>query len=138
MYKELFKYNTKTGVFQSVEPTQNIDDFKVLNEDSMMAFKPGFTDVKPEGMALYQNVSPKFEGGQWHENAEAVKSYLESLKNPKEEAISELSTLDSPRDAEDLVDLLVSKNIIQESELPAQMQNRLTRKRELRNMLSAD
>jgi len=89
-------------------------------------------DVKelPEGFGI----GDKYINDQFKKS---VKSDVDIKNEQKQQILQDLENLDkkSIRDAEDLTDLLIQKNIIKENELPAQVKNRTTQKKALRQQL---
>lgn len=61
------------------------------------------------------------------------------MPDPIEQAKQELKTLDNPRDAEDILQLLIDSGVVTQEQintfLPKQTRERLERKKELRSML---
>lgn len=102
MYKELFKYDCKTGVLIDVILTKNTFSYKTITEDNIEVFRVKFektngvdasfsyTDVKPN-TTIYPNISPIYneESKTWATDEQAVHAHLEVLKKPKEKTTAE-------------------------------------------------
>lgn len=82
MYQEIFKYNTITGVIEDVTPTKNISQYQESNEEGVVHFLGGYTDLKPQ-MGIYLNVSPKMVDGVWVEDVEVVELYKSMMSRPE-------------------------------------------------------
>jgi len=105
MYKELFNYNINTGIFDGVTPTKNITAYQELVENDELVFKAGYTDDKPEGMALYPGVSPKRVESVWVEELDAIAAWEAS------KPVDEKATLQT---TDELIELMLKANTLEE------------------------